>query len=76
MSIFAPARNYDGKVAVKVTRILSDSRGQPMWEVEALEGYPWDNAGMWGWSPTNKRKFYSEQLEKVNFRQLTSSEQK
>ena len=49
---------------------------KPMWEVEALEGQPWDDAGMFGWSSTNKRKFYPEQLEEANFRQLTSSEQK
>ena len=75
MTIYAPARNYEGKVAVKVTRLLRDSRGQPIWEVEAVEGRPWDDAGMFGYSSTNKAKFYPQELEKVNFRQLTFPEQ-
>lgn len=74
MTIYAPARNYEGKVAVRVTRLLRDSRGQPVWEVEALEGEPWDNASMFGWYSTKTAKFYPEQLEKVNFRQLTFSD--
>jgi hypothetical protein len=74
VTIYAPARNYEGKVAVKVTRLLRDSRGQPIWEVEALEGRPWDDAGMFGWSSTNKARFYPQELEKVNFRQLTFSD--
>ena len=66
MTIYAPARNFEGKVEVKVVAICYDTRNQPMWKVEALAGFPWDEAGMFGWSPTNKAKFYPEQLEKAN----------
>lgn len=63
MTIYAPARNYEGKVEVKIVAICYDTRGVPMWRVEALQGFPWDEAGMHGWSPTNTRKVYPEQLE-------------
>ena len=66
MTIYAPARNFEGKVEVKVVAICYDTRGVPMWKVEALQGFPWDEASMWGWSPTRTAKFYPEALEKAN----------
>lgn len=67
MTIYAPCRSYSGRTPVKVVGVTYDTRGQVVWQAEALSGYPWDDAGMFGWSSTNKRKFYPEQLEKVTY---------
>jgi hypothetical protein len=63
---YAPARNYHGKTLVRVNGITTDTRGQTMLEVEAVNGKPWDDAGMWGYSPTNRAKFYPEHINAVN----------
>lgn len=62
---YAPARNYHGKTLVRVTRITTDTRGQRMLEVEAVNGAPWDDAGMFGYSPTSRAKFYPEHVVPV-----------
>lgn len=73
MTIFAPCRNYEGKTPVKVIRACFDTWGQPMFEVEALSGTPWSDAGYFGWSATNRTKFYPYQLKAANEPTLTAS---
>lgn len=63
---YAPARNYHGKTLVRVTGITTDTRGQTMLEVEAVNGAPWDDAGMFGWSPTSRAVFYPEHVTPAN----------
>lgn len=63
MIVKAPARSYDGFVLAKVVGVSTDTRGRLMYRVEALQGEPWDDAGMFGWSSTNARKFYPCALE-------------
>lgn len=65
MIVKAPARNYEGYVLAKVIGITTDTRGRLMYRLEALQGEPWDDAGMCGWSSTNTRKFYPCALELI-----------
>lgn len=61
----APCFSYEGYVLAECERVVKDTWGQPMVEVRALHGTPWTDAGWFGFSPTNRAKFYPEHLTKV-----------
>ena len=58
----APAKTSDGYCLAKCERILKDSWGKEMIEVIALHGTPWSDASHGGWCPTNRARFYPDQL--------------
>ncbi len=61
----APCTNYHGYCLAECVGITADAWGTPMIEVRALRGTPWTDAGFFGYTPTNRAKFYPEHLEKV-----------
>lgn len=61
----APCTSYEGYCLAECERVVKDTWGQPMVEVRALHGTPWTDAGWFGFSPTNRAKFYPEHLTKV-----------
>jgi len=58
----APCTNYHGYCLAECQRITRDTWGQPMIEVRALNGTPWDDASHGGYCPTATAKFYPEHL--------------
>jgi len=61
----APAFNPQGYVLAEVIGESTNSRGQRTIRVRALSGRPWDDYGTFGWSSTNTKKFYPENIEIV-----------
>lgn len=61
----APCTNYHGYCLAECVGITADAWGQLMIEVRALHGTPWTDAGFFGYTPTNRAKFYPEHLTKV-----------
>ena len=61
----APCFNPHGYTLAEVTGTCRDTRGQLMFEVRALNGTPWDDAGFFGSTPTNRARFYPQSLKRV-----------
>ncbi len=59
----APAINYHGYALAEVIGEARDTWGRSMVRVRALQGAPWDDAGMFGYSPSSTAKFYPSQIE-------------
>jgi hypothetical protein len=60
--LYAPCFNPEGKTEVTLERKYRDSWGDIVWEVRAVHGQPWWDAGYFGYSPTATRKFWASNL--------------
>ena len=73
----APCFSYESYCLAECVGISADAWGTPMIKVRALHGTPWTDAGFFGYTPTNRAKFYPEHLTKVEtvaFAEATVSE--
>ena len=63
---FAPCKSYSGKTIVRKLGMTTDTRGQQMVMVQALNGEPWSDWTSGGYAMTNRAKFYPEHVTPVN----------
>ena len=60
--LYAPCFNPEGKTEVALLRDIRTSRGDVVWEVEAIHGEPWTVWTHGGWTSTDRKSFFPEVL--------------